>query len=297
MEKKLLLIVNPRAGRTKSRAPLFDAVSTFCAAGYLVSVQETKKHGDATRIAAECGAQFDVVVCVGGDGTLNETLNGLMRLDGGVRPHLAYLPAGSTNDFGVSLGISPDPAVAARAVGRNSIYRMDVGTFNGSYFAYVASFGAFTRTSYTVPQDIKNIFGRFAYFLDAGKDLETLRPYRMKVTTECETFDGEYIFGAVSNSTSIAGLMKYSPDTVQRDDGKFELLLVPVPKNAQEMQSLIHALLTQDYENRAGLIFRHVTRVCAETEEDIPWTIDGELAPAGHKNEIGIIGDGIGILV
>ena len=297
MEKKLLFIVNPRAGKTKSRAPLFDAVSIYSEAGYLVCVKQTKRRGDATRFAAELGAEFDLVVCHGGDGTLNETVNGLMRLPKERRPLVSYLPGGSTNDFAASLNISSDLAVAAQRAMRMEKRDLDVGVFGSRNFVYVASFGAFTRTTYTVPQDIKNMFGHFAYMLEGAKDLETLRPYRMTITADGEPIRGEYLFGAVSNSTSIAGLMKISPEKVSFNDGQFELLLVPVPKSPQAVQALIRALVDQDYESSAGLIFRHVKHVVAETEENIPWTLDGEYAPGAPRIEIGIEDNGIQMLL
>lgn len=297
MEKKLLFIVNPRAGKTKSRAPLFDAVSIYSEAGYLVCVKQTKRRGDATRFAAELGADFDLVVCHGGDGTLNETVNGLMRLPKERRPLVSYLPGGSTNDFAASLNISSDLAVAAQRAMRMEKRDLDVGVFGSRNFVYVASFGAFTRTTYTVPQDIKNMFGHFAYMLEGAKDLETLRPYRMTITADGEPIRGEYLFGAVSNSTSIAGLMKISPEKVSFNDGQFELLLVPVPKSPQAVQALIRALVYQDYESSAGLIFRHVKHVVAETEENIPWTLDGEYAPGAPRIEIGIENNGIQMLL
>lgn len=176
VEKKLLFIVNPRAGKTKSRAPLFDAVSIFSKAGYLVRVAETRRHGDATELAERFGGDFDLVVCHGGDGTLNETVNGIMRLPREKRPPLSYLPGGSTNDFAASLSISSDPALAAQSAMRLQPRDLDVGVFNEKNFVYVASFGAFTRTAYTVPQDIKNMFGHFAYLLEGVKDLETALP-------------------------------------------------------------------------------------------------------------------------
>ncbi|MGM9574213.1 MAG: diacylglycerol/lipid kinase family protein [Hominicoprocola sp.] len=297
MEKKLLFIVNPRAGKTKSRAPLFDAVSIYSEAGYLVCVKQTKRRGDATRFAAELGADFDLVVCHGGDGTLNETVNGLMRLPKERRPLVSYLPGGSTNDFAASLNISSDLAVAAQSAMRMEKRDLDVGVFGSRNFVYVASFGAFTRTTYTVPQDIKNMFGHFAYMLEGAKDLETLRPYRMTITADGEPIRGEYLFGAVSNSTSIAGLMKISPEKVSFNDGQFELLLVPVPKSPQAVQALIRALVYQDYESSEGLIFRHVKHVVAETEENIPWTLDGEYAPGAPRIEIGIEDNGIQMLI
>ena len=296
-DKKLLFIVNPRAGKTKSVAPLFEAAAIYSAAGYLISVHKTTYPGEATELAESLGAAYDLVVCHGGDGTLNETVNGVMRIPPQYRPMLSYLPGGSTNDFAASLNISASPAEAATSAMRMQPRSLDVGKFGERNFIYVASFGAFTKTTYTVPQDIKNMFGHFAYLLEGVKNLDTLCPYRMKITADGEVFDGEYLFGAISNSTSIAGLMKLSPDEVSFDDGKFEMLLVPVPRTPAAMQALILALVNKNYYDSEGLIFRHVKRVTAETAEDIPWTLDGEYDPGAPVVEIGIEENGVTMLL
>ena len=297
MDKKLLFIVNPRAGKRKSHAPLFDAVSIYSEAGYLVSVRVTSHPGEATELAEDLGEEFDLVVCHGGDGTLNETVNGVMRIPKDKRPAVSYLPGGSTNDFAASLNISSNPAEAALSAMRLEPRKLDVGRFGERNFVYVASFGAFTKTTYTVPQDIKNVFGHFAYMLDGVKNLDTLCPYRMKITADGEVFDGEYLFGAISNSTSIAGLMKLSDEEVLFNDGLFELLLVPVPRTSAAMQALILALVNKDYYNSEGLIFRHVKHVTAETAEDIPWTLDGEYDPGAPFVEIGIEENGLTLMI
>ena len=189
MEKKLLFLVNPKAGRNKSRGPLFDAVSVLCQAGYLVNVHETTAAGDAAATAAAQGADYDLVVAVGGDGTLNETVSGLMRLE--QPPLLGYLPQGSTNDFAASLHISGDPAEAARAIVRHQVRTLDIGEWNQRNFVYVASFGAFTRSSYAAPQAAKNALGHFAYILEGMKDLSTLRPYPLRIDADGENLDGD----------------------------------------------------------------------------------------------------------
>ena len=220
-----------------------------------------------------------------------------MRIPREYRPLVSYLPGGSTNDFAASLNISSNPAEAAASAMRMKPRSLDVGKFGERNFVYVASFGAFTKTTYTVQQDIKNMFGHFAYLLEGVKNLDTLCPYRMKIAADGEVFDGEYLFGAISNSTSIAGLMKLSPDEVSFDDGKFELLLVPVPRTPAAMQALILALINKDYYNSEGLIFRHVKHVTAETAEDIPWTLDGEYDPGAPVVEIGIEDNGVTMLL
>lgn len=283
MAETLLFIVNPKAGKTRSTAPLFGAVSCFCEAGYLVSVRQTQGPGHAAELAAELGEQFDRVVCFGGDGTLNETASGLLRLD--APPPLGYIPGGSTNDFAASLGLSPDPVEAARQITESRGTLLDIGRFNGRPFVYIASFGAFTKASYSAPQSIKNDLGHLAYILEGVKDLSTLRPYRAAISTGGETFDGRFLFGAVTNTTSVGGLMKLQKDKVVLDDGLFELLLIPTPATALELQALIRCLVLQDFEG-AGVIFRHVSAVTVQTPEGFPWTLDGEYGSGSETVEI-----------
>ena len=171
--KKLLLIVNPRAGKNKSTAPLYDAIVRLCEGGYLVNVKETKASGDATRYALELGSYYDTVVCYGGDGTLNETISGLMQL--AEKPLLGYLPAGSTNDFAATLHIPAVPYMAANIITQGAPMALDVGRHNNRYFSYVASFGAFTKASYSASQDVKNALGHFAYILEGLNSLASLR--------------------------------------------------------------------------------------------------------------------------
>ena len=282
-KRKLLMIINPKAGRTKSREPLFDACAAFSQAGYLLSVRTTHSPADAVRIAAEEGSEFDVVVAVGGDGTLNQVVSGLDHLEH--PPLLGYIAQGSTNDFASTLNISKDPVVAAESIIHGEPRNLDVGFWNGRCFVYVASFGAFTRSSYTASQAAKNALGHYAYILEGMKDLSTLRPYKVRITADGEVLDGEYLFGAVCNSISIGGLMKLSPERVVLDDGKFELLLIPNPKSAADLQNLVKALLNRQYDSE-GLVFRHVSNIHLETEDELPWSLDGEYAPSCETVDI-----------
>ena len=281
--KKLLFIVNPRAGKTKSTAPLFDAVAAFSRAGYLVRVFVTEAGGQARDIAAKWGGQYDLVVCAGGDGTLNETISGLMQLE--QRPPLGYLPNGSTNDFAASLHLHTTVEAAARAVAGGVPYFLDIGRHNDRYFAYVASFGAFTRSSYSASQAAKNALGHFAYILEGLGDLDSLRPYRCAIDADGEHFEGDFIFGAVCNSTSLGGLVKLDPKHVAMDDGTFELLLLRMPKTALDLQNLITAMTRMQYDY-PGVIFRHVKNVVLTTDENISWSLDGEYAASAPRVEI-----------
>ena len=223
------------------------------------------------------------IIVVGGDGTLNETLSGLMQLE--QRPLLGYLPCGSTNDFAMSLHLHTMLPAAAEAAATGTPCPLDVGRHNDRYFAYVASFGAFTRSSYSATQAAKNALGHFAYILEGLGDLDSLRPYRCAVDADGERFEGEFIFGAVCNSTSLGGLVKLDPSRVRMDDGKFELLLLRMPKTALDLQNLITAMTRMQYDY-PGVILRHVRRVTLTTEENLPWSLDGEYCPSAPRVEI-----------
>ena len=287
MDKKLLLIANPKAGRGRSSAALFDAAWEFSKAGYLVSIRKPEQYGDITRIAAEFGDKFDLIVCSGGDGTLSSTINGVMQLPGR-RPPIGYLPNGSTNDFALSLGLPLEVEDAALQVLSGTLHSLDLGRFNDRTFVYVASFGAFTRASYAAPQEIKNALGYFAYILEGAKDLDTLRPYHMHIEADGEVFEGDYLFGAVSNSTSIGGKMKLSQSIVAMDDGVFELVLVPYIRSLEEMSALLITLLHQEFDPNY-VIVRHVKNITFHTTEDIPWSLDGEFAPSAPEVNIQVL--------
>ena len=244
-QKKLLMIVNPTAGRTKSHAPLFAAAAVFSQAGYLLSIHKTAFPGDAVQTAAALGKDYDVVVAVGGDGTLNQVVSGLMTLPEETRPLLGYIAQGSTNDFAASLQIPSDPAAAAALIVKSAATRLDIGRWNARPFVYVASFGAFTQSSYTAPQSAKNAIGHLAYILEGIKDLNTLRPYHIRLTADGEVLDGDYLFGAICNSTSIGGLMHLNREYVVLDDGKFHycVSILAMAEDAGECMSDWNAVL------------------------------------------------------
>ena len=283
MKKTLLLIVNPRAGKRRSRDFFFDVFQIFSQPGYLIRLRLTAGPGDAARIAAEEGGAYDLVVCYGGDGTLNQVTNGLLRLD--APPPVGYIAGGSTNDFAASLCLPMDPAKAARAILNSPGRYLDLGLFNGRHFMYVASFGAFTKASYSVPQDLKNDLGHLAYIIEGIKDLSSLRSYRARVEADGEVFDGKFLFGAVTNTLSLGGLVKLKSEDVVLDDGKFEMILFPEPKSLVDLNDMARALLLQDYSGN-GLILRHASRISVVTEAPLAWSLDGEYAPETTAAEI-----------
>ena len=272
--KKLLFIVNPISGQKKAVKFLPEIISLFNRADYEVITYMTGARGDATRMAALRGGDVDLVVCCGGDGTFNETITGLV--ENRIRVPVGYIPSGSTNDFASSMKLSTNPLKAAQDILEGTPFSYDVGKFGSRYFSYVASFGAFTQTSYTTPQSIKNILGHTAYVLSGISELSQLRKEHVRMEIDGEIVEDDYLFGAISNSTSVGGVLTLDPSLVDMGDGLFEILLVRAPKNLLEITECLQALQTQDYSNCAMVTFRSARKVRILADSSMPWTLDGE---------------------
>ena len=272
--KKMLLVMNPCSGKKKANRALADIIGIFNRGGYDVTVYMTAARGDATRVVAERAKEFDLIVCAGGDGTFNEMVSGL--LSAGHKTPVGYLPAGSTNDFANSLHLSKGLLKAAQDIVEGEPQNLDIGRFNGRYFSYIASFGAFTRASYATSQSVKNVLGHLAYILSGIKEIPSIRSRRLRLTLEDGTvLEDDYIFGAISNSTSVAGVLTLSEELVDMNDGVFELLLVRKPHSLLELNDCVLALTTQDYHTPM-LTFTSTHFVEIEAPEDMDWTLDGE---------------------
>ncbi len=276
MQKRLLLIMNPAAGVRKANRHLTAMVSLFNAHGYICTVYCTAGRGDATRIARENAGDFDLVVCVGGDGTLNEVLAGMVEC--GDKTPIGYIPAGSTNDFASSLDLSRNILEAARDAVEGTPRPLDAGSFNGRLFTYVASFGAFTEASYATPQRSKNLLGHLAYVLEGMKDLLNIRPVHLALETGGRRFEGEYIFGAISNATSIGGVLTLDKQCVAMDDGLFEITLIKSPQSLSDLNRIVLSLQTQQCDTEL-IDFCLADQATITARADMPWTLDGEYAP------------------
>lgn len=282
--KKLLFIFNPHAGKGAIRGHLPGVLDTFTKAGYLTTAYPTQGKADATRAAAEMGGQYDRVVCCGGDGTLSETIAGLLTLD--EAPVLGYLPAGTTNDFSRNLALPKNLEDAAQTAVTGPVRRCDVGAFNHQTFIYVAAFGAFTDVSYDTPQEFKNAFGHLAYLLNGVTRLGSIKSYPLEITHDGGTLDGEFIYGMVSNTVSVGGFKGLPPSLVSLDDGLFEVLLVRKPKSLAELQSIVTALLQQKTTGDGAVIALHTSHLQVISQEPLPWTLDGEYGGAPTVAEI-----------
>lgn len=275
-KQNLMLVINPTAGKNRARDNVFMLINYFFTHNYHVTVFPTQAKGDACRYVAEFASQYDAVVCVGGDGTLNETVTGLMLCEPEARPRLGYIPAGTTNDFANTLGISSDMQQSAQQFCHGDIFQCDIGRFNGKYFTYIAAFGIFTEVSYETPQPLKNALGHAAYLLEGIKSLTSVQRYHLKITCDDEQIEDDFIYGQISNSTSIAGIMDISHTGVQLDDGLFEVLIVRMPSNVIELNGIISSLMFQKVDDSPYIYFRRAKSVTVISEMPLTWTLDGE---------------------
>lgn len=273
--RKLLFLVNPNAGHRRINKSLVEVIGVFNEAGYEVTVFLTTGPGSGVRILADRAADYDLIVCAGGDGTLNETISGLLQ-SGADRP-IGYIPCGSTNDFAITLKLSMDVVQAARDIVQGEAEYYDVGRWAERYFSYIASFGAFTRVSYTTPQSLKNTLGHLAYLLSGITEIPQIRKIPIRMEIDGETVEGEYIFGAVSNSTSVGGIFTLSPKLVDLQDGKFEVILVRFPKDPMELAAFVTSIQSGTYDC-AAITLRSASRLTVYQNPDMDWTLDGERA-------------------
>lgn len=292
--KKMLFIMNPKAGRTTLKNSLVDVLEVFCNNDYDVRTYLTKSEDDAERVVAEEGVGYDVIVCAGGDGTLGNTVAGFMK--SGLKVPLGYIPCGSTNDFARSMEIPMTAVEAAEMVVGAEPFSVDIGSLNDKYFVYVAAFGVFSDTSYATPQNMKNIFGHAAYVLQGIKSIANIPSYKMKITIDGEIQEGEFIFGMVSNSISVGGFKSITRKGVEFDDGLFEGVLIRTIKTPADLERVVRALLTGDISEKSMVSFR-ASNVLFEAEDPVAWTCDGEFGGEYKNTSIDIHRRAIDLLV
>ena len=272
--KRLLFIYNPHAGKELLKPKLADVIDIFVKAGYEVVAYPTQAYRDAyKKIKKYDSNEYDLVVCSGGDGTLDEVVTGMMMREN--KTPIGYIPAGTTNDFASSLHISKNMLEAADTIVTGTPFSFDIGQFNDDYFVYIAAFGIFTDVSYETKQSMKNILGHMAYILEGTKRLFNIPSYKIKVTHDGETIEDEFIFGMVTNSRSVGGFKRITGENVIFDDGVFEVTLFKTPKNPVELNELIGAVVMRQINSDRIYSFKS-GEVRFESVEAIPWTLDGE---------------------
>lgn len=283
-KKKMLFIYNPKAGKAKIRGYLLDIIDIFTKAGFEVTAYPTQAKGDGLLAVKERRkGYYDLVVCSGGDGTLDEVVTGMMQC--GERLPVGYVPAGSTNDFANSLHIPKDMLIAAQTAAAGRDFACDIGAFNDDTFVYIAAFGIFTDVSYETPQDAKNVLGHMAYILEGMRRLSQVKSYRLKVESEEFSVEGDFLFGMVTNSTSVGGFKRITGNFVQLDDGEFEVTLIKKPASPIELNLIMAALLNRNINTDCMYCFK-TSALSLTSPEEVAWTLDGEFG--GRHREVRI---------
>ena len=290
--RRILFIINPHAGRSEIRQKLLDILQLFAEYGFHTLVRPTTRAGEVGEIIAAYDGDFDIIVACGGDGTLNETLSGMMALPN--RVPLGYLPSGTVNDFAASLGISRNMLEAARNITSGHTCRIDAGHFGDRYFSYIAAFGAFTEVSYQTPQQSKMLLGRTAYILEGIKRLPVLKAHFMRVEAEGFSTEGDFLFGMVSNSSSVGGFRLSDKARVSMSDGLLEVTLVRNPQNVAELTAVINSILHQDFESELIHSFK-TSHVHFSAPNAVPWTLDGEFGGNPTDVDISVVHNAIDV--
>ena len=277
MSKRVLFLFNPRSGKGKIKENLADIIDVMVKAGYEVTVYTTQSAGDAVQKARTEAGNYDRIICSGGDGTLDEVVTGVMA--SGISVPIGYIPAGSTNDFAASLDLPTDLLDAAREIVEGEVHHFDLGMLNERYFSYVACCGAFAKTSYGTPQNVKNILGHLAYLLNGVKDLPSFQKIHIKIDTDEQSYDGNYIYCGVSNSTNLGGVIKLDQSLGDMSDGLFEVMMIKSPTNPLELEKIVRALLSSNYHDCPMIEFVRTRTADFYFDSYVPWSIDGEYDP------------------
>lgn len=281
--KKLLFVFNPFSGKGQIKNKLLEIVDQFVKSGFEVTIYPTQKPQDAMELVEQRAGEYELVVCSGGDGTLDETVTGMMK--GKTKVPIGYIPAGSTNDFANSLDIPKSMEEAAKIAVEGTPFSCDIGSFNEDYFVYIAAFGLFTDVSYATSQELKNRIGHIAYILEGVKRLPAVQSYHLQVTWDGQTIEDEFIYGMVTNSTSAGGFKNITGKNVELDDGLFEVTLIRMPKNPIEINEIIGSL-TNLIDNTDSIYTFKTDHLSIKSLEEISWTLDGEYGGSHDEVEI-----------
>lgn len=282
MKKKLLFIYNPKSGKGNIKNHLADIVDVFAKENYEIIIHPTQYAGEAVEVVRN-QPEIDLVVCSGGDGTLDEVVTGMMKRED--KHPIGYIPAGSTNDFAVSLKIPKNMKKAAITAVQGTSFACDIGAFDDDFFVYIAAFGIFTEVSYETDQQMKNMLGHLAYVLEGAIRLPQTKSYHMKFTANGETIEGDFMFGMVTNSRSVGGVTNITGKNVELDDGVFEVMLIKTPKNPLELNLILSSLVLEKINTDLIYCFK-TDRIDFMSTEEVPWTLDGEFG--GRKTAVTI---------
>lgn len=275
MKKKVLIIINPKAGKGKIQKKIPEILKNFPKDKYETKICYTRLDYMPEKIIEENKNNIDLIISCGGDGTLNEVINAVMKLE--TRPNIGLIPLGTMNDFAKTIGLPKTKMLILEDidVDKYNLVSSDIGEFNDRYFNYVAAFGAFTDVSYTTSNSLKKVFGRLAYFIVAVKYIPKIRSHKIKLEADGKEIEDKFIYGSISNSKSVAGFKWFKKGEVKVDDGKFEMLLVKSPKNVFQFIDILISILSKNYKEKLFYYFQ-TDKIVLQIDDDIPWTIDGE---------------------
>ncbi len=293
--KKMLFVFNPNSGKAQIKNYLIQILQTFSSAGYEVTVYPTKAPMDGHNYIESVENQYDCIVCSGGDGTLNETVDAVMKFKNQVP--IGYIPSGTTNDFATSLSIPNNMAKAAERIIVGKPTEIDIGRFNGRGFNYVAGFGAFTDVSYATPQNMKNILGHQAYILEGVKRIASLKSYKMRIEYEGGSIQDEFIFGAITNSKSMGGMKGITGKNIKLNDGLFEVLMIKTPRNPLELQQVVTALISQHISDISMAYSFKASKLSIVSEDAIAWVLDGEYGGECRHVNIDVVHNAVKIII
>lgn len=283
----MLFLYNRHAGKDRNWTSLSEIIETLTQQGYLVTTYPSQYSGDVGEAARRWGANYDRIVVAGGDGTLNQVVSGLLQVPNA--PPVGYIPVGTTNDFSRNLSLPGGLLNLAETAANGVVRPCDVGRCNGRTFLYVAAFGAFTEVSYDTPQKVKNLLGYTAYLLESVKYLGSIKPYQIRVEYEDQVLEGTYLYGMVSNSTSVGRFRNFPPGNPLLDDGLLEVTLISPPKDIFELEQLSRMLLLNGEVVSPMLTTFSTAEVTIICDKEIPWTVDGEFGGAHTTAEIEVI--------
>ena len=293
MFRNLMLIVNPYSGRGLSKSALGTVVAQLGANGYATTVYLIGKHS-AEELVCEFSKNYDLCVCIGGDGTISGVVSGL--LSAGITIPVGYIPAGTSNDVATTLDLPKEPVAAAQKIINGSPVALDIGSFDGRNFIYIAAFGAFTDVAYSTPQTAKRSLGHLAYVFSGIAGMGAITAQRTVIELDGNVIEDEFIFGGVLNSTSVAGFLKLDPEYVDLSDGLFEVILVKQPLSLQEFLGILGSIRNRSYSGDNVQLLQ-AKRVKFTFDTEVAWTIDGEDGGAHKQVEIQNLHKAVRIIV
>ena len=277
MSIKVLTIINPTSGKGNIANYANEIKHNLEKQNMEVNMQLTKKGYNAKKIILDNIEGQDLILICGGDGTFNEAVSAIMET--GVQISIAYIPLGTTNDLARSLNMPIKDISITKKLLESKAKVLDIGKFNEDrYFTYIAAFGVMTDVAYKTSQKAKNKYGKIAYYMKAIKELIKIPTYKVKIKFDEEELEGEFIYGGISNSMSIAGFKWFNEEDIDLSDGKFEAIFIRKPKKLSGYFRLLNDFRHKDYMVNRDFVYFKASNIQIQTDENVAWTIDGEYA-------------------